>query len=321
MMSKFVLNEQNGWGEKVQNNTPKKTKPELQLWEVTMPKPTGPNQRRSHTGRKRAHTSGSQVSIRHSHTTGRRSKAPGRPIQSIKRRQAKRRRVMLYRCLALCMFALFLVGVFKLTGIIYRGIQTRIQTDEIPAMGQNEIQDRSETDNLIEKPMITVDLLEQNPYSRPGTTLKKVKNIFVHYTANQGTSAAQNRSYFANLAETGERSASAHFIIGYEGEILQCIPLEEEAFAVRGRNNDSVSIECCYLSEDGAFTQSTYNSLIELLAWLCGEYGLSEQDILRHYDESGKKCPLYYVDHEDEWEQLLEDVAQFTAEQLPEQNP
>ena len=80
-------------------------------------------------------------------------------------------------------------------------------------------------DNPIEKPDITVNLLAQNRYSRPGTNLKKVKNIFVHYTANPGTSAEQNRSYFANLAETGERSASAHFIIGYDGEIIQCIPL------------------------------------------------------------------------------------------------
>lgn len=216
---------------------------------------------------------------------------------------------MLYRCIALAVFVLFLIGVFQLTGLIYRSVHTWIQTGEIPALGRDTEQDTANIENPIEKPDITVDLLEPNRYSRPGTSLKKVKNIFVHYTANPGTSAEQNRSYFANLAETGERSASSHFIIGYDGEILQCIPLEEEAFAVKGRNNDSVSIECCYLSEDGSFTQTTYNSLIDLLAWLCGEYGLSEQDILRHYDEGGKKCPLYYVDHEDEWKLLLEDVA------------
>ena len=304
----------------MQNNTQKKTRPELQLWEVTMPRPTETDKRRSHVGRKKrkkAHIPGSLAPNRYSHnidrhsrTTDRRSQAPGRPVQSIKRRQAKRRRVLLYRCLALCMFALFLVGVFKLTGIIYRGIQTRTRDGKTPAMVQDDAQDPVKTENPIAKPKMTVDLLEENRYSRPGTKLKNVENVFVHYTANRGTSAAQNRSYFANLAETGERSASAHFIIGYEGEIIQCIPLGEEAYAVRGRNNDSVSIECCYLSEDGAFTPATYNSLIDLLAWLCGEYELSEQDILRHYDEGGKKCPLYYVDHEDEWEQLLEDVGE-----------
>ena len=262
-------------GEKVQYNTRKKTEPELQLWEVTTPKPRA-----------------------------------GRPVQSIKRRRAKRRQVLIYRCIALGIFALFLVGVFQLTGVIYRGIHARIKSDEVSAIVHDIEQNTPNTDNPIEKPQITVNLLDQNPYSRPGTKLKKIENIFVHYTANQGTSAAQNRSYFANLAESGERSASAHFIIGYEGEIIQCIPLDEEAYAVKGRNNDSVSIECCYLSEDGAFTQSTYNSLIDLLSWLCGEYGLSEQDILRHYDEGGKKCPLYYVEHEDEWALLLENVAE-----------
>ena len=229
--------------------------------------------------------------------------------------------MLIYRCIALGIFALFLVGVFQLTGVIYMGIHARIQSDEVSVLGHDIEQDTAKTDNLIEKPEITVDLLEQNPYSRPGTKLKKVKNIFVHYTANKGTSAAQNRSYFSNLAETGERSASAHFIIGYDGEILQCIPLEEEAYAVKGRNNDSVSIECCYLSEDGAFTQSTYNSLIDLLSWLCGEYELSEQDILRHYDEGGKKCPLYYVEHEDEWALLLEDVAEKIGTKRLEESP
>ena len=262
----------------MQGNTQKRTESELQLWEITAP-------RKTQAGR-------------------------SRPVQSIKRRRAKRRRVLIYRCIALTVFALFLAGVFKLTGVIYSGVHARTQSSEIPVTAQEAEQNTQKIENTIDKPEIAVNLLEQNPYSRPGTKLDKINNIFVHYTANKGTSAAQNRSYFANLAESGERSASAHFIIGYEGEIIQCIPLEEEAYAVRGRNDDSVSIECCYLSEDGAFTQSTYNSLIELLAWLCREYGLSEQDSLRHYDEGGKKCPLYYVDHEDEWEQLLTDVAE-----------
>lgn len=262
----------------MQINTQKRTGPELQLWEIASPK------------RKQA--------------------GNPRPVKSIKRRRARRRRVLIYRCIALGIFALFLLGVFQLTGVIYKSVHAWIQNGEIPSTERDMEQDAPKTENPIDKPEMTINLLEKNPYSRPGTELNNVRNIFVHYTANKGTSAAQNRSYFANLAESGERSASAHFIIGYEGEILQCIPLEEEAYAVRGRNSDSVSIECCYLSEDGAFTQSTYNSLTKLLAWLCGEYGLSEQDILRHYDEGGKKCPLYYVDHEDEWEQLLGDVAE-----------
>ena len=158
-------------------------------------------------------------------------------------------------------------------------------------------------------PQWTEDFLTPNEYSRPGDALESVKNIFVHYTANPGTSAAQNRSYFEQQKDTHERSVSSHFIIGYEGEIIQCVPLDEIAYAVQTRNTDSVSIECCYLAQDGSFTQETYDSLIGLLAWLTDAYGLETDDILRHYDCGGKKCPLYYTEHPDAWERLKEDVA------------
>lgn len=152
------------------------------------------------------------------------------------------------------------------------------------------------------------NFLTVNEYSRPGDPLTEVNNIFVHYTANPGTSAAQNRSYFEQLKDNHERSASAHFIIGYDGEIMQCVPLDEIAYAVQTRNEDSISIECCYKADNGQFTQETYDSLIRLLKWLTDAYDLQPDDILRHYDCGGKKCPLYYVEHEDAWIKLKEDV-------------
>ena len=168
--------------------------------------------------------------------------------------------------------------------------------------------------NKTPKPIIEEDFLTVNEYSRPGEKLEEVKNIFVHYTANKETSAAQNRSYFENLAITGETSASAHFIIGFDGEIVQCIPLEEIAYAVQKRNYDSVSIECCYLQADGKFTDATYQSLIRLCAWLLNEYDLAPEDMRRHYDEGGKKCPLYYVENEDAWDQFLKDLRDYIME-------
>lgn len=154
----------------------------------------------------------------------------------------------------------------------------------------------------------TEDFLTVNEYSRPGDPLTEVNNIFVHYTANPGTSAAQNRSYFEQLKDNHERSASAHFIIGYNGEIIQCVPLDEIAYAVQTRNEDSISIECCYKADNGQFTQETYDSLIKLLKWLIDAYDLQPDDILRHYDCGGKKCPIYYTEHEDAWDRLKEDV-------------
>ena len=30
--------------------------------------------------------------------------------------------------------------------------------------------------------------------------------------------------------------------------------------------------------------------------------------VIRHYDVTGKNCPKYFVEHEDEWEQFKKDV-------------
>ncbi len=157
-------------------------------------------------------------------------------------------------------------------------------------------------------PEWTEDFLTPNEYSRPGDPLESVTNIFVHYTANPGTTAAQNRSYFERQKDEHTISVSSHFIIDTDGEIIQCVPLDEIAYAVVGRNFDSISIECCHLTKDGSFTQETYDSLISLLAWLTEIYDLDSDDILRHYDCGGKKCPLYYTEHPDEWEELKKDV-------------
>ena len=47
-------------------------------------------------------------------------------------------------------------------------------------------------------------LLPINEYSRPGEKLTAVNGVVVHYTGNPSTTAQQNRSYFAGLAQSGE---------------------------------------------------------------------------------------------------------------------
>lgn len=146
------------------------------------------------------------------------------------------------------------------------------------------------------------DYLTPNEYSRPGKELKEVNAIVVHYVGNPGTTAAQNRSYFENLKDTHATSASSHYIIGMEGEIIQCVPLNEISYASNNRNKDTIAIECCHPDETGQFTTATYKSLVKLVAALCRTYDLDpETGIIRHYDVTGKYCPLYYVNHEDEW--------------------
>ncbi|MBD5507016.1 MAG: N-acetylmuramoyl-L-alanine amidase [Lachnospiraceae bacterium] len=243
--------------------------------------------------------------------SARRTSGNPRPVHYSKRNRARRRKVYIYRLIALFVIVVCLVLIYQTTGAIYR----MAHRDKVKRkLGIVDVISEQINKKEITPPEIVEDFLEVNDYSRPGTKVNRVKNIFVHYTANPGTSAQQNRSYFANLAQTKERSASAHFIIGYEGEILQCIPLEEQAYGVKTRNDDSISIECCYLNENGEFTQETYDTLIHTLAWLIQEYDLTTEDILRHYDCGGKKCPLYYVENPNAWEKLLADVERYQQE-------
>lgn len=241
----------------------------------------------------------------------RRQQMRNRRAAERRRRQRQRRMaLLLLGCVCSLLLGLFLYNTFLDTPEI-DGTVAPIDTSQTASgsafLGQ-KIQGIKASD-YYKHPTWTEDFLTVNEYSRPGDALKEVNSIFVHYTANKGTSAAQNRSYFEQLKDTHERSASAHFIIGYEGEIIQCVPLDEIAYAVMGRNEDSISIECCYNSEDGSFTQETYDSLLAMLKWLTDTYNLDTEDILRHYDCGGKKCPVYYVEHEDAWEQLKEDVG------------
>ena len=179
---------------------------------------------------------------------------------------------------------------------------------------------KAEKQTVSEKtyPDITFDVrfLDPNPFSRPQLALKKVHAIVVHYTANPGVDAVANRNYFNNLPKANERKqkktyASSHFVIGLDGELIQCIPCKEISYASNDRNNDTISIECCIPDDTGRFNDATYQTLVHLVAWLCGRYDLTMDDVIRHYDVTGKNCPKYYVEHEDAWKQFKVDVADY----------
>ncbi len=150
-------------------------------------------------------------------------------------------------------------------------------------------------------------IVEVNGAGRRGIPIEAVNNIAVHYVGNPGTSAQGNRNYYNQPTTT----VSSHFIVGLEGEVIQCVPLNEKSSATNERNRDTISIEVCHPDTTGKFNDATYAALVRLCAWLCEEYKLEATDLIRHYDVTGKLCPLYYVENPDAWEQLIHDVASF----------
>lgn len=162
------------------------------------------------------------------------------------------------------------------------------------------------------KPEMTVALLTPNEYSRPQTAIGKVNGIVIHYTANPGTTAINNRDYFEGLKDSHLTYASSHFVVGIEGEIVQCIPTNEKSYASNERNDDTISIEVCHPDESGVFTDKTYRSLVDLTGWLCMYLDVAPEDVIRHYDVTGKICPKYFVDDEDAWLHFKKDIENWT---------
>ena len=152
---------------------------------------------------------------------------------------------------------------------------------------------------------VDVQLISVDGHSRRGQKLDGVEDIVIHYVGNPGTTAQQNRNWYENP----ESTVSSHFVVGLEGEVIQCVPLDEISSATNWRNNDTISIEVCHPDETGKFNDATYDAVVKLTAWLLESSGLDEEHIIRHYDVTGKECPLYFVEHEDTWAQFKADAA------------
>ena len=208
-----------------------------------------------------------------------------------KRRRAQVRRRVLgtVAVVGVCVLGLGF-GVRQLTGIGQSG-PVDIQADTTSVQWEGA-------------PPINVELLTPN-------ALQQINGIVIHYTANPGSTAQQNHDYFEGLKDSQSTKASSHFIIGLDGEVIQCIPSSEWAYASNSRNSDTLSIECCHPDESGQFTDATYQSLVQLTGWLCHRFGLSSEDVIRHYDVTGKDCPKYFVEHEDAWVQFRQDVQDY----------
>lgn len=199
-------------------------------------------------------------------------------------RRRRRRRLGPVRIIVLVLLVLIAArGLLHVTGL-----DRRFNVDHVPSW-------------------VSVQLVEVNGSGRRGEPIDRVTDIAIHYVGNPGTTAQQNHDFYDQPTTT----VSSHFLIGLDGEIIQCIPLDEKSSASNDRNIDTLSIEVCHPDETGKFNQASYDSLVKLTAWLCDYTGIGRDQVIRHYDITGKLCPLYFVEHKDAWNQFLQDVADY----------
>lgn len=135
---------------------------------------------------------------------------------------------------------------------------------------------------------------------------KENKYIVVHYVGAEGGAEA-NCKYF----ERFYRAASAHYFVGHAGEVWQCVNDSDTAWHCGAlkykhsecRNSNSIGIEmCCRKGPNGwYFEQATITSTIGLIKELMAKYNILVENVIRHYDVSGKRCPEPYVRNTADW--------------------
>ena len=129
-----------------------------------------------------------------------------------------------------------------------------------------------------------------------------IEYIVVHYTANSGDTAQNNLDYFSREA-TG---TSAHYFVD-ENEVCQSVLDTDTAWHCGSenpkhpycRNSNSIGIEMC--NSLNRVPEATRARTAAFVRELMDKYGVPVENVLRHYDVTGKQCPAPWVDSPEEW--------------------
>lgn len=137
------------------------------------------------------------------------------------------------------------------------------------------------------------------------------KYIVIHYTGNDGDTDESNAKFFKNK----NIKSSAHYFVD-DDSITISVPENYIAYAVGGSryssykktggakyygkctNSNSISIEMCDTLKNGAVmaSEKTMHNTAELVKELMKKYNIPLENVIRHFDVTGKSCPAYFLE-------------------------
>ena len=138
-----------------------------------------------------------------------------------------------------------------------------------------------------------------------------IKYLVLHYTANNGDTALSNCKYFSGA----NRNASSHYLVDEKGvyRSVRDMNVAWHCGSTNGykhkycRNTNSIGIEMCSRKDkNGKFyiKEETIVNAIELTKQLMKKYNIPIENVLRHYDVTGKICPRPFVENLEDWKQF-----------------
>lgn len=143
--------------------------------------------------------------------------------------------------------------------------------------------------------------------------------IVVHWTSNQGDTAKNNADYFARESV----GASAHYFVD-ENEVWSSVPPDCVAWHCGAktykhpycRNSNSVGVEMCLTGKGYVIRRGTIERAVQLVRALMAQYNIPIENVVRHYDVTGKNCPGPFVEDPTLWTDFK---TALTAEQEDEE--
>ncbi|OTN77059.1 hypothetical protein A5886_002139 [Enterococcus sp. 8G7_MSG3316] len=171
---------------------------------------------------------------------------------------------------------------------------------------------------------IKYEYININKFSRPGIKNYGIKGLIMHYTANNGGTARNHKTYFNNLNGI---YASAHLFVD-DNEAICIIPLNEVAYhandtvkynsdgtiykplysKIGNANYGAIGLEMC-LDKNGNITEKTFQNSVKAVKELVAKYpAITRNTIWRHYDVTGKNCPAPWVSKPSELARFKEAV-------------
>ena len=136
---------------------------------------------------------------------------------------------------------------------------------------------------------------------------QSVQYIVVHYIANNGDRAESNGKYF----QQPNRNASAHYFVD-ENDVVQSVKDSDTAWHCgaknykhnKCRNDNSIGVEMCSEKDSSGqyyINEETQKKALEVVKWLMEKYGVPLENVLRHYDVTGKLCPEPFARNQVQW--------------------
>ena len=160
-----------------------------------------------------------------------------------------------------------------------------------------------------------MEFIACNPANYRAGRTQPVQYIVMHYTANNGDTARNNCDYYHRV---GGLQASAHYFVDEYG-VMQSVRECDTAWhcgAEAGRrywhpacrNGNSIGIEMCSRKRaDGSYCikPETVANAAALAREIMQRYGIDTEHVVRHYDVTGKHCPMPWVDDPAQWTAFL----------------